>query len=121
MATTTVAAQTKWLLYKQEPVREYYSSVVLVSTYCRSGILTSVNESESTATTDDKTATVQYKPVTQVLLATKTDYEQPRRYDQISHALSTIHGLCGCSCNFLDIIPVYSLNPGKLPGRFSYK
>ena len=39
---------------------------MLVITYCRSGISTSVNESESTASgasTDDKTATIQYKPV----------------------------------------------------------
>ena len=25
------------------------------------------------------------------------------------------------SCNLFDVISVYSLNPGKLPGRFSYK
>ena len=40
------------------------SSVVLVSTYCQLGILTSVSDSESTAsgtTTDDKTATIRYK------------------------------------------------------------
>ena len=41
--------------------------MVLVSTYCRLGISTSVSESESTASsasTDNKTATIQYKPVT---------------------------------------------------------
>ena len=48
-------------------------------------------------------------------------YEQSRGYDQISHALSNIHGLYGYSCNLLDVISVYSLNPGKLPGRFSYE
>ena len=48
-------------------------------------------------------------------------YEQSRGYDQISHALSNIHGLYGWSCNLLDVISVYSLNPGKLPGRFSYE
>ena len=48
-------------------------------------------------------------------------YEQSGGFDQISHALSNIHGLYGCSCNLLDVISVYSLNPGKLPGRFSYK
>ena len=48
-------------------------------------------------------------------------YEQSHGFDQISHALSNIHGLYGCSCNLLDVISVYSLNPGKLPGRFSYE
>ena len=41
--------------------------MVLVSTYCQLGISTSVSKSESaasSASTDDKTATVQYKPVT---------------------------------------------------------
>ena len=41
--------------------------MVIVSTYCQSGISTSVNKSESaasSASTDDKTATIQYKPVT---------------------------------------------------------
>ena len=38
-----------------------------------------------------------------------------------NYALSNIHGLCGCSCNLFDVVSVYSLNPGKLPGRFSYK
>ena len=47
--------------------------------------------------------------------------EQSRGFDQISHALSNIHGLYGCSCNLFDVISIYSLNPGKLPGRFSYK
>ena len=35
--------------------------------------------------------------------------------------ITNIHGLYGCSCNLLDVISVYSLNPGKLPGRFSYE
>ena len=48
-------------------------------------------------------------------------YKQSRGFDQISHALSNIHGLYGCSCNLFDVISVYRLNPGKLPGRFSYK
>ena len=48
-------------------------------------------------------------------------YEQSRGFDQISHALSNIHGLYGCSCNLFDVISVYSLNLGKLPGRSSYK
>ena len=48
-------------------------------------------------------------------------YEQSRGYDRISHALSNIHGLYGWSCNLLDVISVYSLNPGKLPGRFCYE
>ena len=85
--------------------------------------------SESASTTisasvlDDKTATVQYKPATG--LAGNNNalarYAQSRGYDQISHALSNIHGLYGWSCNLLDVISVYSLYPGKLPGRFSYK
>ena len=48
-------------------------------------------------------------------------YEQSRGFDQISHALSNIHGLYGCSCNLFDVISVYSLNPRKLRGRFSYE
>ena len=32
-----------------------------------------------------------------------------------------IYGLYRWSCNLLNIISVYSLNLGKLPGRFSYK
>jgi len=85
--------------------------------------------SESASTTsgvsvlDDKTATVQYKPATS-LAGNKNalaHYEQSCGYDQISHALYNIHGLYGWSCNLLDVISVYSLYPGKLPGRFSYK
>ena len=86
-----------------------------------------MSESESTASSasvpDDKTATVQYKPATS-LAGNNTAlayYKQSRGYDQISHALSNIHGLYGWSCNLLDVISVYSLNPGKLPGRFSYE
>ena len=50
-----------------------------------------------------------------------THYKQSQNYNQISHALSNIYGLHGCSCNLLDVISVYSLNLDKLPGRFSYK
>ena len=67
MATTTVAVREKNGFFKSKNLFESAcSSVVLVITYCRSGISTSVNESESTASgasTDDKTATIQYKPV----------------------------------------------------------
>ena len=85
--------------------------------------------SESASTTsgasapDDKTATVQYKPSTSLAGNNNAlaHYEQSRGYDQISHALSNIHGLYGWRCNLFDVISVYSLNPGKLPGRFSYK
>ena len=70
-----------------------------------------------------KTATIQYKPV--MSLAGNNNelahYEQSHGYNQISHALSNIHGLYRYSCNFLDVISIYSLNPGKLPGRFSYE
>ena len=68
-------------------------------------------------------ATVQYKPATSLAGNNNTlaHYEESRGYDQISHALSNIHGLYGWSCNLLDIISVYSLKLGKLPGRFSYE
>ena len=39
----------------------------------------------------------------------------------ISHALSNIHSLYECNYDVLDVISVYSLNPGKLLGRFYYK
>ena len=72
--------------------------MVLISTYYQSVILTSVRESESTASGAsapyDKTATIQYKPITSRagnnnMLA---HYEQSRGYDQISHALSNTVG-----------------------------
>ena len=80
--------------------------------------MTSVSESKSTASgasaPDDKTATVQYKPATS--LASNNNalahYELSRGYDQISHALSNIHGLQGWSCNLFDVISIYSLNLG---------
>ena len=73
--------------------------------------------SESASTTsgasvlDDKTATVQYKPATSLAGNNNAlaHYEQSPGYDQISHALSNIHGLYGWSCNLLDVISVYSL------------
>ena len=70
-----------------------------------------------------KTATIQYKPVTSLAGNNNAlaHYELSRGFDQISHALSDIHGLYGCSCNLFDVISVYSLNLGKLPGRFSYE
>ena len=99
--------------------------MVLVSTYCQSGISTLVSKSESTAngasTEMSKTATIQYKPL--MSLAGNNDlahYEQSRGYDKISHALSNIYGFYGCSCNLLDIISIYSLNTGKLPDHFFY-
>ena len=61
--------RTKWFTSKD---LFESSSVVLVSIYYQSGVSTSVSQSESTASgasTDDKTATIQYKPV-RVLLAT---------------------------------------------------
>ena len=99
----------------------WYQSVLTVK-QAYMYLVTSVSESESTASDasvlDDKTATIQYKPGNNNTLA---HYEQSRGYDQISHALSNIHDLYGWSCNLLDVISVYSLNPGKLPGHFSYK
>ena len=93
------------------------SSVVLLSTYFQSGILTSVSESKSPASgasTDDKTATIQYKPVTSLAGSNNAlvHYKQSCGFDQISHAFSNIHGLYGCSCNLFDVISVYSLNLG---------
>ena len=70
-----------------------------------------------------KTATVQYKPVTSLAGNSNAlpHYEQSCGYNQISHALSNMHGLYGLSCNLFDVISVYSLNTGKLPGCFPYK
>ena len=82
-----------------------------------------MSTTSSASALDDKTATVQYKPSTSLVGNNNAlaHYEQSRGYDQISHALSNIHGLYGWSCNLLDVISVYSLNLGKLPGRFSYE
>ena len=85
-----------------------------------------MSNSESTASgasTDDKTGTIEFKPVMSLTGNNNAlaHYEQSCGYDQISHALSNIHGLYECSCNLFDIISVYSLNPSKLPGRFSYE
>ena len=80
---------------------------------------TSVSKSASTASgasaLDDKKETVQYKPTSSLAGNNNAlaQYEQSRGYDQISHALSNIHGLYGWSCNLLDVTSVYSLNPGS--------
>ena len=44
-------------------------------------------------------------------------------FGKLQKYISGIHTgqLYGCSCNLFDIISVYSLKPGKLPGRFSYE
>ena len=56
-----------------------------------------------------KTVTIKYKPVTSLAgNNTLTHYKKSRGYDQISHALSNIHGLYGCSGNLLDITSIYS-------------
>ena len=83
----------------------------------------SVSTASGVSALDDRTATVQYKPATSLAGNSNAlaHYEQSRGYDQISHALSNIHGLYGWSCNLLDVINVYSLNQGKLPGCFSYE
>ena len=84
--------------------------------------------SESASTTsgasapDDKTATVQYKPSTSLdgnnnALA---HYEQSRGYDHIHMHYPLFMACTGGAVIFLTS-SVYSLNPGKLPGRFSYK
>ena len=99
--------------------------------------MTEIESTASGLSTDDKTPTIQYKPVTSLagnkmrLLIMNSHVAsiidcKPREvynlcFDQISHALSNIHGLYGCSCNLLDVISIYSLNPDKLPGRFSYE
>ena len=67
------------------------------------------------------TATIQYKPVmSRAGNNNLAHHKQLHGYDQISHSLSNIHDFYGCSCNLLDVIPVYSLNTGKLPDRFFY-
>ena len=76
-----------------------------------------MSESKSTASgvsTDDKTATIQYKPVTSLTGNSNSfaHYEQSRGYDQTSHALPWPVRVQ---------LSVYSLNTGKLPDRFSYK
>ena len=73
--------------------------MVLVSSYYQLGILTLVSESESTAsstTTDDKTATIHVMSLADINNMLP-HYEQSCGYDQISHALSNIHGLYGCN------------------------
>ena len=90
--------------YNEYTSKDLFESVVLVSTYYQSGVSTSVSKRESSASdasTDDKTATI--------IIC-----------DQISHALSNIHDLYGCSC-ILNVISIYSLNSDKLPGHFSYQ
>ena len=91
-------------------------------------ISTSVSERESSARSASKEDSnhpnyTTCKPVTSLTGNNNAlaRYEQSRGYNQISHALSNIHGLYGCSCSLLDVISVYSLNLGKWPGRFSYK
>ena len=78
-----------------------------------------MSENESTASgasaADDKTATVQYKPATSLAGNNAlAHYEQSRGYNQISHCIIQYSGW---NCNLLDVISVYNLNPGKLPGR----
>ena len=73
-----------------------------------------MSESESTvssAPTDDKTATVQFKPVASLTGNSNAlaHYEQSRGYDQTSHALSNIHGLYGCSYISISVSPTSSL------------
>ena len=95
---------------------------------CQSGISgDTVSERESTASgasaPDDKTTTIQYKPATSLTGNNNAlaNYEQSHGYNHLSHVLSNFHGLYRWSCNLLDIIFIYSLNLGKLPGRFSYE
>ena len=59
-----------------------------------------------------KTATIQYKPVTSLAGNNNAlaHYKQSHGFNQISHALSDVRGLYGCSCNLFDVISVYSLN-----------
>ena len=66
-----------------------------------------------------KTATIQYKLV--MSLAGNNNalayYEQSRGFDH----MYVIFMAYGCSCNLFDVISLYSLNPHRLPGLFSYK
>ena len=50
-----------------------------------------------------KTSTIQHKPVTS-LAGYRNALAHSRGYDQLSHALSNVHGLYRCSCNLLDVI-----------------
>ena len=86
------------------------SRVAVWYTHCQSDISGDIGESTSTTSgasaPDDKTATVQYKPATSLAGNNAlAHYEQSRGYDQISHALSNIHGLYGWSCNLLTSYP----------------
>ena len=60
-----------------------------------------------------------FKPCRISCAYTLHKYEQSHGYDQIWHALSSIHDLCSAAVISLPFL--YSLNPGKLPGCFSYK
>ena len=70
------------------------------------------------------TVTIQYEPVTSL-----AGNNNARLHITNSHVGSIKYHMHypifmvirGCSCNLFDVISVYSLNPGKLPGRFSYK
>ena len=67
-----------------------------------------------------KTATVQYKPVTSLagnnnVLAHTNSHTAMIKYTYIISYSWLVQ------CNLLDIISIYSLNPGKIPDRFSYE
>ena len=80
-----------------------------------------MSESESAASS--ASTDTRHKPVMNLVSNNNAlaHYKQSRGFDQISHALPNIHGLYGCNCNVSDVISVYSLNLGKLPGHFSYE
>ena len=82
------------------------SSVVLVSTYCQSGISTLVSLPQILCLQmTSKTAIIQYKPVTSLVGNNNAlaYYEQSYSYIQISHGLSHIHDLYVWICNLRDI------------------
>ena len=90
--------RTKRFLYKARICSRV--TVVLVSTYCQSGISGDISErkrvysANGASAPNDKTATIQYKPATSLAGNSNTlaHYEQSRGYDQIWHAYSWCTG-----------------------------
>ena len=96
--------------------------MVLASTYCRSGISTSVSKSEciaGSASTDDKTPTVQHKPV----MGLASGNNALAHYSNVATIKYHMHypilmAYRGAAVIFLTS---YCLNTGKLPDCFFYK
>ena len=80
-------------------------------------------ESTASSASRDKKATIQFEHshMTVCNMQAHCSCQQCLLWAYISHALSSIHGLYGWSCNIGDIISRYSWNLWKLPGHFSYE